>query len=171
MRKKIYWLLFLVVFLGGCATGKPMSWIQKGVSLSSYQVFEVEPVSNETGKVYDFDVAADLTKKIKIELADKGYSVAESSTAGESVIVLKSSLKRYEPGSALKRWVQRGYGATQCTVKCTLIDKKAGKIIGEIKVAKTISEGGLYSIGAGKRILNTVASDIANEIDKRIKGK
>lgn len=174
MKKQLSWLFFLVIFAGGCATGKPMSWIDKGTSLSSYQVFEVVPVSNDTGKTYDFDVAADLTKEIKSKLGDKGYRVADNSTAGQSVIVLKSSLILYEPGSALKRWLYTGYGATQCTVKSALIDKKKGETIGEIQVAKTISEGGLlYSIGAHMRILDNildnVAADIAHEIDNRMK--
>lgn len=169
MGNQQYWLLFLVIFFGGCATGKPMSWIENGTSLSNYKVFEVADVSNETGKVYDFDIVADLTKKIKLNVAHKGYLVAEDSAAGESAIVLKSSLTLYEPGSALKRWVYGGYGATQCTVISSLIDKKTGKTIGEIQVAKTISQGGLYSIGADIRILDIVASDIAEEIDKIIK--
>lgn len=171
MKKRLLWLFFMMVFTGGCATGKPMSWLDKETSVSSYKVFEVVPVSNDTGKTYDFDVAADLTKEIKAKLEDKGYAVVDTNTARESVLILKSSLILYEPGSALKRWLYTGYGATQCTVKSTLIDKQRGKIIGEIQVAKTISEGGLYSVGAHMRILGNVATDIAHELDNRMKEK
>jgi hypothetical protein len=171
MKKQLFLLFVLVIFAGGCATGKPMSWIDKETSFSSYKVIEVIPVSNDTGKTYDFDIAADLTKKIKSKLEDKGYRVVDDSAAEESVIVLKSSLIRYEPGSALKRWLYPGYGATQCTIKSSLIDKKMGKTVGEIQVAKTISEGGLYSIGADARILDNVAADIADELHSRMKEK
>ncbi len=170
MKIKLYSVLLLLVFVGGCATGKPMTWLEKGTDLSSYKGYEVMPVSNDTGRKYDFDVAGEITEAIKNKLKDKGYVVAEDGAGGEAVLVLKCSLTAYEPGSAFKRWLAPGYGATQCTVKCPLIDKKTGKSIGEIMVAKAISAGGLYTIGAHKSILGTVADDIAEQIDAKAKG-
>lgn len=171
MKIQLCSVLLLLVFAGGCATGKPMTWMEQGTDLSSYKVYEVTPVVNDTGKKYDFDVAGEITEAIKTKLKDKGYVIAGDGAGGEGVLVLKCSLTAYEPGSALKRWLAPGYGATQCTVKCPLIDKKTGKPIGEIMVAKAISAGGLYSIGAHKSILGIVADDIAEQIDAKAKGR
>lgn len=170
MRKALvlFWL-FLLVFTGGCATGKPMAWVEKGTSLSRYRQLEVMPVSNDTGKEYDFDVVGTLTEKIRSQLTDKGYGARGGGAAGDAVLVLKGRLTAYEPGSAAKRWLAPGHGTTHCTVRVSLIDKESGKSVGEIIVAKAISEGGLFSIGADKSILEVVASDIAETLDNKMK--
>jgi hypothetical protein len=171
MKKLFYLFLAMILWGEGCATGKPMIWIEKGVSLSRYKVLEVAPITNDTGKTYDFDVADTLTKTVKANLAEKGYVISEGGAGGESVLELKGSLTLYEPGSALQRWFAAGLGTTQCNVKVSLIDKKTGKLIGETQVAKAISEGGLYSIGADKRILTAVADDIVDAVDSKMKEK
>ena len=161
--------LFLLL-LGGCvATGKPMVWVEKNASLTGYKVFEVIPVLNETGKTFEFDITDTLTQNLKARLRDKGYIVTEENVETENVLILKSNLIGYELGSAFQRWVLPGAGTTQSTVKSSLIDRKTGKILGEIVTAKAISEGGLFSIGADQRILEIVTIDIINEIDKKVK--
>jgi hypothetical protein len=104
-------LLVVLVVEGGCATGKPMAWVEKGTALSRYRQLEVAPVSNETGKAYDFDVAGMLTEKIRSKLSDKAYD-ARGGTAGDRVLVLKARLTAYDPGNAAKRWLAPGHGAT-----------------------------------------------------------
>ncbi len=176
-------LILLLLVVGGCPSypTKLMVRMEKGVSLSEYKVFEVMPVSNETGKTFEFDVADELTQHIKAKIKDKGYVINERKEVKDSVLVIKSSLITYEPGSAAKRFL--GGGKTRATVRTSLIDKMTGKVIGEIVSVEEV--GGKYvemwgfeynpvdalsNVGAYKRILGVVAKGIANEIDKNIKG-
>ena len=170
MTKVIRVLLLCLLILGnGCATGKPMAWVEQGVSLSRYRQLDVASVSNDTGREYDFDVTGTLTEKIKSKLTDKGYLAQGAGTGREGALVLKPHLTAYEPGNAAKRWLAPGHGATHCTVRVSLIDQESGKQVGEIIVAKAISEGGLFSIGADRSILDAVASDIAETLDDKMK--
>jgi len=171
MKKMFLIICLFLLFAAGCATERPMARIEKGASLSGYKVIEVTPVLNETGKTINFEVTDALTQYIKTSLQEKGFIVAEISGGEENVIILKNQLTSYEPGSAFKRWVISGWGKTQCTLKTSLIDKKSGKVIGEMVAAEEVGSGGLYSIGADKWILNVVARSISDEIDRKVKGK
>ncbi len=170
--KKLSIIVFLIfVFIAGCVTSKPMVSMMQGVSLTGYKMFEVHPVLNETGKTFEFDVTDTLTQNIKSKLRDKGYIVSDGTAPSEEILIIKSSLLSYEPGSAFKRWLAPGFGKTQATVKTLLIDKRTGKVIGEMVSAEAVSAGGLYSAGADKRILDAIAEGIADEIEKKVKSK
>jgi hypothetical protein len=171
MEKKFIAIFLLFAFVAGCATGTPIVWMEKGVSLTEYKVFDMLPVSNETGKTFEFDVADTITQHIKSKLKEKGFIIAEETSTAENIITIKSSLTSYEPGSAFQRWLLPGAGKTQCIVKSTLIDKRTEKVLGEIVANRVVSAGGFYTIGAAKTILETVATDIADEIAKRVKGE
>lgn len=169
--KKLSIVLLIFAFIAGCVTSKPMVSMMQGVSLIGYKVFEVPPVLNETGKTFEFDVSDTLTQNIKSKLRDKGYIVSDGTVPSEEILIIKSSLLSYEPGSAFKRWIAPGFGKTQATVKTSLIEKRTGKVLGELVSAEAVSAGGLYSAGADRRILDAIAEGIAEEIEKKVKGE
>ncbi len=183
-------LILLLLVVGGCSPReKLMVRMENGVSLSEYKVFEVMPVSNETGKTFEFDVADELTQHIKAKIKDKGYVINERKEVKDSVLVIKSSLMTYEPGSAGMRLLDlgvevasniryEGIGDTRATVRTSFIDKMTGKVIGEMVITEQVGtigrwilpEESLLTVGAYKKILGVVAKAIANEIDKNVKG-
>lgn len=169
MRMPLIGVLVVFALIAGCAKGKPMAWFDKESSWAGYGAIEVEPVVNETGKSYDFDVAGELTKAIRARLSDKGDAIAEYPFQEEGVLVLKSALTLFQPGNAFKRWLLRGYGTTACRVKSTLIDKATGKIVGEIVVEKSVSTGGWYTVGANTRVVGEIADDIVLKLHHAIK--
>ncbi len=182
-------LILLLLVVGGCFPHqKLMVWMENGVSLSEYKVFEVMPVSNETGKTFKFNVEDELTQHIKAKIKDKGYVINERKEVKDSVLVIKSSLMTYEPGSAGMRLLDlgvevasniryEGIGDTRATVRTSLIDKMTGKVIGEMVTTEQVGTlGSLWvhefpflTVGAYKRILGGIAKGIANEIDKNVK--
>jgi hypothetical protein len=103
-------------------------------------------------------------------MQSKGYRLADIVVGLENVLILKSSLTEYEPGSPIVLLASPFYGATICTVRSSLIDKRTGNALGEIIVPRTVGGGG-PKFGADRRILEAVASDIVDEVDKRIKGR
>jgi hypothetical protein len=52
-----------------------------------------------------------------------------------------------------------------------IIDKKTGKLLGELVSADTVSAGGLYSAGSDKRILDAIAEGVVEEIEKKAKAQ
>ena len=107
--------LFFIIFMSGCVTSKPMVYMERDISLASYSMFEVPPTKDITGETYEFDVSNTLTQNIKSKLRDKGFVVSNGTITSGKILVIKSSLISYEPGSALKRWFAPGYGKTQAT--------------------------------------------------------
>jgi len=170
MDKNFILVFFLLLFLGGCVATQPMVSMEEGASLKNYKVFEVIPAINETGETFEFDVTGELTNKVKLRLSDLGYKVEEVNLS-EGVLVIKNSLMDYEAGNAAGRWLAPGVGVTQATVKTSLIDKTTGTIIGEMVTSESVSGGGLFSVGAYKQILDTIAKGIVNEIDTRMKSQ
>ena len=171
--KKLSTIVFLsfAIIMSACVTSKPMVYMQKDVSLAKYRMFEVAPVQNITGKTYEFDVSNTLTQNIKSKLKDKGFVVSDGTPTSGNILVIKSSLISYAPGSAVKRWFAPGYGKTQATVETLLIDKKTRKPLGEFMSADAVSSGGLFSAGADKGILDSIATGIVDEIEKMMKNK
>lgn len=164
-------LLISIIFISGCVTSKPMVYMQRDASLANYNIFEVPPMRNLSGKTYKFDVSNTLTQHIKSKLKDKGFAIFNGRTIVGKTLVIKTSLISYEPGSAIKRWFAPGFGKTQVTVETILIDKKTRRTLGEFISADTVSSGGLFSAGADKSILDSTAAGIVGEIEKIIKGK
>ena len=169
MRELRVLFILLSVFIGGCATGTPVFWVDKDASLSGYKVLEVTPVVNETGKTFEFDVVSEITNQLKEHLIKEGYVITDDGQSGDDILVIRSYLIAYEPGNAFDRWMVPGGGKTHCTIKSVLVDKRTGKTQGEILVPKEIGTGGLFSIGADKRILGIVAEDMVDELKKKIK--
>jgi len=158
MKKRLVIALSLTVLMllvTGCASQR----INGGLSLSGYQAFEVSPVSNETGRAFDFDVAAEITRHIVSKLRQEGLNVTD--TSGKT-LVIKSRLTLYETRVA---------GTANCTVRSTLIDKDTGRLLGEIVAARSVSAGGLPQLGLKpeRAVLEMVADEIVAQIEGRIR--
>lgn len=169
MSKYLYQIIFCFIFISGCVASKPMVHDEEGVIWNNYSLIEIQPVEDETGEKYEFDVTSHLGSLISSKLKLKGYQVTNNTPQTEKVLILKSRLISYVPGNALKRWAIPGGGASQATVLSSLIDKETGKINSEMATSESIGGGFLGGIGGDKKILEMVADGIANEIDQRIK--
>lgn len=172
MMKICALLALTAVLLEGCYAARPVVSIDSKASFDKYQAIEVLPVVNKTERTYDFDVAQELTQKIKERLAEQGLVLMEGTEGDREILTVSSVLVAYEPGNAVTRWATGPLipaGKTQATVKTTLVDKKSGAHLGDLATAEVVSGGGLYSVGADHWILDVIAKGLANEISQRIK--
>jgi hypothetical protein len=166
----------LILLALGCAVvPKQQVWMEKGATLSHYQVFEVLPAQNETGKTFDTDVAATLTDRLVSGLRAKNYTVNPGAVEVRDILIVRSRLVIYEPAS--------GSSGAKCVVRTALIDKKTGKLLGEMLTSQSIVGagealllgGGLVHIAVSmneiQKILDRIAASIVDELEKRIKEK
>lgn len=133
------------------------------------------PTQNETGKTFDVDVAAILTEQLVSKLRAKNYTVNPEGQEPQDVLTLRSSVVKYESGS----------GSAECIVRTALINKKTGKPLGEFVTGHSVDAGAAFVGGLligpiwgplnlaasaiqSQRILDTVATGIVDELDKRI---
>lgn len=56
-----------LVLIALAIAGTPILWVEKGVPLSEYRAVGGRTVANQTGKVFDFDVAQSLTERRNLE--------------------------------------------------------------------------------------------------------
>ena len=174
MRPRREALLFLVAVLGvaGCTAGRPLPelMMQPGASLSGITQLAVAPASNDTGQTYELDIGDVFTNDLVSALRSRGYTVADPNTAPADTVLVQCSFISYAPGNAAARWLFPGLGPTEATIKTSLINKGTGKVLGAMLTQKEETGGGLLSVGAYKYILERLANDVADVIDKKIKG-
>ncbi len=157
MKKKLVIALslpVLIFFIADCAS----QTVNNGLSLSGYKAFEVIDVSNETGRTFDFDVAAEMTKRIISKLEQEGFNVTD--TSGKTIIIM-SSLTSYQTQT----------GTANCTVKSILIDKDTRKVLSEFVTTSSVSAGGLSQLGleTDRAILEMAADDIVIRIERKMR--
>jgi hypothetical protein len=161
------WLVSLLVF--GCAGSSPAVRMESAEPLRKYRIFEVAPVSNETGKTFAFDIAEEFENQIRSQLESKGYIVAADPGGTDDALIIRCSITSYEPGSAFARWLAPGAGKTQATVLTSMVDKRTGSAVGEMLSADAVGAGGLYTIGADRWILEKIAKGVVEKIEERMK--
>jgi uncharacterized lipoprotein YajG len=158
--------LVLLVMTAGCVTRQTPTRIETpGLPRPGAKVTLIE-VGNATGQTFEVDVESLLRESMKEELIKQGISANGSSTA--SCLRLSLEITEYRPGSAFKRWVVPGYGATVLGVRGELLEPVSGTRIASVTHQRTISAGGLYTIGAWQYIFGWVARDIAKDLKVRI---
>jgi len=163
-RKGRVVLALVTLALAGCTAGKPILWVEKDVSLAKYRTVHVTGVVNETGKTFDFDVARAIEDKIRSKLVERGVALTELERPLADTLVLQAALTAYSPGNAAARWALPGAGATECIVKGGLVDGQTGTQVGVLLSHRSVSSGGLFTVGADTRILDVVATDIADAV-------
>jgi Domain of unknown function (DUF4410) len=169
-RKALSLVAALLLSAGCTAPSPPELTMQPGASLSASTLLAVAPASNDTGQTYELDITGVFTDDLRSALRSKGYTVADSNTAPPNAVIVQCSFISYAPGNAAQRWIFPGLGPTEATVKTSLIDENTGNVLGGMLTRKEVTGGGLLSVGAYKFILQHVANDVADAIDKKIKG-
>lgn len=81
-------------------------------------------------------------------------------------LVLDSTIVEYEAGNAFQRWLLPGWGSTVLTVRGDLRDGE--KIVGSVDARRTVSFGGLYSVGAWATVFGSIAEDIVGDLRTKI---
>ncbi len=160
--------LILVFVIGGCGTtSRDSSFAQDfapiaAATIAVGEISDAAPRGNR-GDQEDFDTEAELRTQLEAKLAERGL-LAEGSEGGP--YVLNARITEYEPGSAGKRWLWPGYGATELSVECTV--QVGDRVVGTLYARRTVEAGGLYTVGAWKGVFATVADEIVNEIEAKL---
>jgi hypothetical protein len=126
-------------------------------------------VSNEANSGAEIDAAFMLKEALQKALAKQ--DVLSVSNQQINQFILNSSIMEYEKGNAFKRWLLPGYGSTILSVKCEVIDSQSGTLVATLQHKRSVSAGGAYSIGAWEYIFDSLANDIARELERRINNK
>lgn len=165
---KLVFLLATLCMLTGCATTEPQAFSTDPLVRPGAQI-ELGAITIPEEKSYEIDAAGLMREALEKSLAERG--IAWQGEPDADRFVLDVLVEDYEPGNAFKRWVLPGYGSTIVHVSGRLTDLSTGEVAGEVDHEKAVHGGGAYTIGAWKKIFQTVADDIATELVNRIQNK
>ena len=81
-------------------------------------------------------------------------------------MIMDTKIIDYAEGDAAKRWLMPGSGATILSIQSDLRD--GNDVVGSVDARRTVSAGGLYSVGAWKIIFGDLADDVVTELVSKI---
>ncbi len=161
--------VFLGLALSGCgAVSHEATMLGNFVPDPGSRV-EVGTVTNATGQAPKVDdEVVNIEQLLSDALAEK-LRREDLLWAGNPSrkLVLVTKIVEYEPGDAFKRWLLPGWGSTVVSVESELRD--ANQLVGTVRARRTVSFGGVYTIGAWRTIFASVADDVVSELRAKIR--
>lgn len=152
-----------VLVLAGCAS----DWAQKeslsdlrpvGIAYGRLQL-KVQPCIDRTGYA-----TRDLSNEATDALIQRLRAAAEFEVRADGRYVVSCDISAFVEGSALKRWLLPGWGATWGQVAVMVIDSKTGETIAIVRGNAVVGAGGLYSVDADQIILASALDDIVSQL-------
>lgn len=146
--------------LQACAT-QSATQIQQPFPPTKHRTVRIEPCQDRTGFSGKRDLAGEatgtFTRKLK---AAQLFEIRD-----DAPLVLTCDIERFAEGSALKRWVWPGWGATQAQVAVIVWEKPGDKILATLRSLATVKTGGLYTIGADRYIFSVAFDDVIKQLE------
>lgn len=148
-----------LLVLGGCAATASVSDFHHSLAEERPVQIKVESCIDRTAGNSSRDLGLEATAAFIGKL--KATGLFEVNDNGR--YVLTCDITAFVPGSALKRWLMPGWGATVGQVAVLMMDSKNGEIIAIVRGNATVASGGLYSVGADQYILASALDDLIRQ--------
>ncbi len=157
--------LLMVTVLVGCVTQSVTQTEQPFVA-TKHQAVHIESCEDRTGFAGERDLKGEATRTLteKVEAA-KLFAITPDAS-----LVLTCDIERFAEGSALKRWVMPGWGATQAAVSVMVWEKPEDKVLATFRSSSSVSAGGLYTVGADQYIFSAAFEDIVKQLEAWVRG-
>ena len=122
---------------------------------------QIEPCTDRTGIGGTRDIAAEATKSLREKITASGLFAIPQ----DAQLLLTCDVERFAEGSALKRWIMPGWGATKAKLTVMVWDQTDNTVLGKLSSVSSVESGGLYTIGADHYILGVAVSDIVDKLN------
>jgi serine/threonine-protein kinase len=166
IRPLILALIFSLtpILFWSCANVQHQATFNKNYLPKEDVRIKVAKVVNDTGYSFDVDIEQLLANTLEEQLMEENLLNLGKT---EPNLFMESRIIGYKKGSALKRWVMPGWGATELAIRCDLRDDK-NNLVGTAMASREVVAGGLYTVGAWETIFNDVANDVAGDLKDQI---
>lgn len=159
-RSRILSALLISSALAGCATQSAVQ-VQQPFEPAKHRTVRIEPCQDRTG----FEGTRDLAGEATRVLTEKVAATKLFEVAADAPLVLTCDIERFAEGSAFKRWLMPGWGATQAAVAVIVWEKPGDKMLATLRSQSSVSAGGLYTIGADQYILSVAFDEIVKQLE------
>lgn len=155
---RIGWLIAAAFVVAGCETQTAMITHQAPTA-GAPRAVRIEPCQNRTDYT-GRDVGAEATQLLSDKLVAGGVFVLNP----DGPLVLTCDVERFVEGSALKRWVAPGWGATHAQVAVVVWEQPGQKFLTTLRSQGAVRSGGLYTIGADRYILGVAVEEVVKQL-------
>jgi Domain of unknown function (DUF4410) len=155
-------LVFLTIGTG-CGTSIHGLTFAPGYTLTKEVKIMVGTVENKTEKSFDIDINSMLSHALSEKLQAEGLL---SDANSKDKLLINTTIIEYKEGNAFKRWLSPSYGSTVLDVSGALFDN--GREVGKVKARRTVDQGGVFTIGAWKKVFSDVSEDIIADLKQKI---
>jgi hypothetical protein len=154
-------LVALLAFVTGCGTVHHNLTLAPGYEPAAGTTVKVGTVKDSSVTKADVDTAAMFREALTEALQKQRMH-----GAGTAQLVANGEIVDYSKGNAFKRWLMPGWGATTLSVRCSFSD--GGKEVATAEAKRAVAGGGLASVGAWKKVFDSVANDIVEDLKKQM---
>ncbi len=162
-------VIICITLLTGCAAPLDKAKYEAEILSEPGASIEMGLVTAAEGKAFEADALTMLREALDRELEQR--QIRWGGDASMPRFILNATIINFEMGNAFKRWLLPGLGGTILEVKCDLLSGRDSSLVASFQHKRGVYIGGGFSIGAWKTIFSSVAADIANELEARLKGK
>ena len=152
-------LLAVLVLAQGCVSQSQMQALAPAPAGTTVLSIRLEPCIDRTG-TKGRDLAAEATALIAQGLR----STPEIALRDDAPWVLSCEVTQFIEGSAFKRWLMPGWGATVGQVAIMLSNAHDQSAILIVQGNSTVSAGGFYTLGAEDYILMSAVDDAVSQL-------
>lgn len=149
----------------GCETQSAVQ-IQEPFKPTIPRQVSIEPCVDRTGFKGSRDIEEEATQTFAKKLEDAGLF----EITADAPIILTCDIEQFKEGSALKRWVMPGWGATQAQVVVMVWEKPGDKVLATFRSQSSVKAGGFYTIGASQYIFGVAFDDIIKQLKAWVTG-
>lgn len=160
----VLFISFLALIFGGCANVQHQARFNKEYIPKENVSIKVAEVVNDTGFDFDIDIEDMLADALEDQLLEEDLLWLGGE---EPFLLMESRIIGYKKGSAFKRWMMPGWGATELSIRCELNDNE-NNVVGKAVATREVFAGGGYTIGAWKTVFKDVANDVAEDLRAQI---
>lgn len=166
-----YWLIRCLIvvsllILSNCVTQSADQYL-KPFDTGKYKTIRIESCIDRTGMTGNRDIAAEATESLKEKISNLGLFAINQ----DGELMLSCDVERFAEGSALKRWLWPGWGATKAKITVMVWERQSQTVLAVLSSLATVESGGLYSIGADQYIIGVAVNDIVVKLKKWSQGK
>ena len=169
IRRLIHALIISLTLISfwGCANVQHQASFNKNYLPKENVRIKVAKVVNDTGFTFDIDIEQMLTNALEQQLMEENLLNLGKT---EPNLFLESRIIGYKKGSAFKRWMMPGWGATELAIQCDLKDGN-NNLVGSAMSNREVFAGGLYTVGAWETIFKETANDVAEDLKDQIEAQ
>lgn len=159
-------VILAAALLSGCATQSALQ-VRQPFMPDKYKAVRIEPCIDRTSYTGERDIAAEATLTLTEKIRKSGLFEIRD----DAPLVLTCEIEKFEEGSASKRWLWPGWGATRAWVSVMVWEQPGDNVLAAMRSRSNVESGGLYTIGAEHYILGTAFDDIISQMKEWAGGK